>query len=101
MLADELLALQLPDPAALALPRGGVPVAVEIAEALQAPLDIVVVRKVGAPGNPELAVTAIVDAILVDDGATTGIAIKVAIRALKRRAPPEIVVALPVTPLHT
>jgi predicted phosphoribosyltransferase len=34
MLADELLALQLPDPAALALPRGGVPVAVEIAEAL-------------------------------------------------------------------
>ncbi len=43
----------------LALPRGGVPVAAEIADELQAPLDIVVVRKLGAPGQEELAMGAI------------------------------------------
>ncbi|TJV47101.1 MAG: phosphoribosyltransferase, partial [Mesorhizobium sp.] len=44
-----------------ALPRGGVPVAAEVAKVLKAPLDLVLVRKVGAPGNAELAVAAIVD----------------------------------------
>lgn len=151
-LAVELAELKLADPVVLALPRGGVPVAAEIAAALNAPLDLVVVRKVGAPGNSELAVAAIVDgnppdvvlnreiveaynlddselrmlvererpelerrrvvylgdrgpisvagktAILVDDGAATGTTMKVAIRALKRRSPREIVVALPVAP---
>ena len=43
----------------LALPRGGIPVAYEVAKALAAPLDIFVVRKVGAPGNPELAMGAV------------------------------------------
>lgn len=43
----------------LGLPRGGVPVAAEVANALHAPLDIVVVRKLGAPGQPELAIGAI------------------------------------------
>jgi predicted phosphoribosyltransferase len=43
----------------LALPRGGVPVAVEVARALGAPLDIFVVRKLGVPGHPELAMGAI------------------------------------------
>lgn len=43
----------------LALPRGGVPVAYEIASALQAPLDLVLVRKLGAPGQRELAMGAI------------------------------------------
>jgi putative phosphoribosyl transferase len=43
----------------LALPRGGVPVAFEIAEALGAPLDIFVVRKLGMPGHPEYAMGAI------------------------------------------
>lgn len=43
----------------LALPRGGVPVAAEVARALSAPLDVLVVRKVGMPGNPELAMGAI------------------------------------------
>jgi putative phosphoribosyl transferase len=43
----------------LALPRGGVPVAFEIAEALEAPLDIFVVRKLGMPGHPEFAMGAI------------------------------------------
>lgn len=43
----------------LALPRGGVPVAYEIAEALHAPLDVFVVRKIGVPGREELALGAI------------------------------------------
>lgn len=147
--------MDLHDPIVLALPRGGVPVAAEIADLLHAPLDLVIVRKVGAPGNPELAVAAIVDgnppdvvlnreiieayglgeaeldalvkeerpelerrrgayrgnrkvmsirdrtAIVVDDGAATGTTIKVALRALKRRQPRSIVVALPVAPPDT
>ncbi len=154
-LAVALEVLKLQHPVVLALPRGGVPVADEIAKALDAPLDVIVVRKVGAPGNPELAVAAIVDgdpadivlnreiveayrlgnseladlirrerpelerrrtafrgarhrlsiegktAIIVDDGAATGTTMKVAIRALKRRSPREIVVALPVAPPDT
>ena len=43
----------------LALPRGGVPVGYEVARALQAPLDVVMVRKLGVPGQPELAMGAI------------------------------------------
>lgn len=43
----------------LALPRGGVPVAYEVAKALRAPLDVMVVRKIGMPGQPELAIGAI------------------------------------------
>lgn len=45
----------------LALPRGGVPVAAEIATALDAPLDLVLVRKIGVPFQPELAMGAVVD----------------------------------------
>ena len=45
----------------LALPRGGVPVAAEVARALGAPLDLLLVRKIGVPWNPELAVAALVD----------------------------------------
>ena len=154
-LAAELAALDLPNPIVLALPRGGVPVGVEIAKTLGARLDLIIVRKVGAPDNAELAVAAIVDgdppdivlnrevveayrldeaqisalvrnerpelerrraayrggrhplsvegrtAILVDDGAATGTTMKVAVRALKRRAPREIIVALPVAPAET
>src|ERR1700730_8567485 len=47
------------DVVVLALPRGGVPVAFEVAEALNAPLDIFLVRKLGLPGHPELAMGAI------------------------------------------
>ena len=154
-LGSELAKIDLHDPIVLALPRGGVPVAAEIADLLHAPLDLVIVRKVGAPGNPELAVAAIVDgnppdvvlnreiieayglgeaeldalvkeerpelerrrgayrgnrkvmsirdrtAIVVDDGAATGTTMKVALRALKRRQPRSIVVALPVAPPET
>ena len=154
-LGNELEKLQLHEPIVLALPRGGVPVAAEVAKALNAPLDLIIVRKVGAPGNPELAVAAIVDgdppdvvlnreiveayslgddelgalirqerpeldrrrlayrgkrpplsiagktAIIVDDGAATGTTMKVAIRALRRRAPRQIIVAIPVAPRDT
>lgn len=155
LLAHELVEMSLHAPVVLALPRGGVPVAAEIAALLKASLDLVIVRKVGAPGNPELAVAAIVDgdppdvvlnreiveaynlddatlatlvngerpelerrrtvyrrsrpplsiagktAVLVDDGAATGTTMKVAIRALKRRSPTAIVVALPIAPPET
>src|SRR5213595_2725008 len=49
----------LPDGLVLALPRGGVPVAFEVAQALHAPLDIFLVRKLGVPGHEELAMGAI------------------------------------------
>src|SRR5215471_8078 len=48
-------------PIVLALPRGGVPVAFEVAKALAAPLDVLLVRKIGAPGHEELALGAVVD----------------------------------------
>lgn len=60
-LASVLAVKAYRDPVVLALPRGGVPVAVEIARSLAAPLDLVVVRKIGFPGRPELAAAAIVD----------------------------------------
>jgi putative phosphoribosyl transferase len=152
-LADRLSTLSLHDPV---VPRDGVSVAVEIAQALKAPLDIIIARKVGImPGNPELALEAIIDGdppdvafnrqvveacdlddaalkilmdrelselersrriyranrhplpiatmavVLVNDGAATGATMKAAIRALRRRSPLEIVIALPVAPLDT
>src|SRR5437773_9955065 len=48
-----------PDVLVLALPRGGVPVAFEVARALHAPLDVIVVRKLGVPWQEELAMGAI------------------------------------------
>jgi putative phosphoribosyl transferase len=60
-LAQRLLASRLHEPLILALPRGGVPVAFEIAKALSAPLDVFVVRKIGAPGRPELGIGAIAE----------------------------------------
>ncbi len=54
-----------PDAIVLGLPRGGVPVAHEIAGALGLPLDALVVRKLGAPGQPELAVGAIAAGVVV------------------------------------
>lgn len=155
LLAARLLKLGLPDPVVIALPRGGVPVAAEVADALGAPLDVLIVRKMAAPGNPELAAAAIADGnppdivlnhevfaafhlngadieriavaeyaeikrrrstycanrktaaveqktvILVDDGAATGTTIKAAIRALRRRSPARIFVAIPVAPADT
>lgn len=136
----------------IAVPRGGVVVAAEIAKGLQAPLDLVIPRKIGAPGNPELAIGAIAGdqdvilneplmqtlgvtseylekakarelaeidrrrqrylshppldiqgrvAILVDDGLATGFTALAAIKALRRRKPEELVVAVPVAPQDT
>jgi putative phosphoribosyl transferase len=61
LLAPRVAALGLKDPLILALPRGGVPVAAEVARALKAPLDLLMVRKIGVPWQPELAVAAVVD----------------------------------------
>ena len=60
-LARRLLKFKDEHPIVLALPRGGVPVGVEIARALAAPLDLVLVRKIGVPWQPELAIGAIAD----------------------------------------
>jgi putative phosphoribosyl transferase len=49
------------NPLVVGIPRGGVPVAAEVARALSAPLEIVVVRKIGAPGNPEYAIGALAE----------------------------------------
>ena len=60
LLADKLAEYaNLTDVLVLGLPRGGVPVAFEVAKALNAPLDIIVVRKLGVPGHEELAMGAI------------------------------------------
>lgn len=61
LLARRLEIYRTRDPVVLALPRGGVPVASEIARSLGAPLDLVIVRKIGAPEQPELAIGAIAD----------------------------------------
>jgi putative phosphoribosyl transferase len=136
----------------LALPRGGVPVAVEVAKALKAPLDLVLVRKIGVPFQRELAAAAVVDGgdpeivtnedvvrlggidqdyldqetkrqlaeierrrhaylggrprvplegrtlIVVDDGIATGASIRAALKALRRRAPKALILAVPVAP---
>ncbi|WP_300549199.1 alpha/beta family hydrolase [Roseovarius sp.] len=61
VLARLLADMELEEPLIYALPRGGVPVAVEIAKRLGAPLDLLLVRKIGAPGNPEVALGALVE----------------------------------------
>jgi putative phosphoribosyl transferase len=154
-LAGELTKRHLVDPVVLAVPRGGVPVAVEIAKALNAPLDLVLVRKIGVPFQPELAAAAVVDGgepeivvnedvfsltgldrdyigmeakrelveierrrqvylgarpriplqgrtlIVVDDGIATGASIRAALKALRRRGPKALVLAVPVAPAET
>ncbi len=60
-LAQQLAHYEKDEPVVLALPRGGVVVAAEIADALKAPLDLVLVRKIGVPFQPELAMGAVVD----------------------------------------
>jgi putative phosphoribosyl transferase len=60
-LVPHLLAYADQSPVVLALPRGGVPVAFEVARALRAPLDLIFVRKIGAPGHAEFGLGAVVD----------------------------------------
>jgi len=151
-LARELTRRRYERPLVLALPRGGVPVAAEVARALKAPLDLLMVRKIGVPWQRELAAAAVVDgeqhdlvyndevmaagqlrpadlepqiaealaeierrralyledrkplsiegrtAIVVDDGIATGTTVKAALKALKRRRPLKLVLAVPVAP---
>lgn len=59
--------LRAPQPLVLGLPRGGVPVAYEVALALDAPLDVLVVRKIGAPMQPEFAIGAIAPGVTLVD----------------------------------
>lgn len=152
LLAPAVQALQLADPVVVALPRGGVPVAAEVAAALHAPLDLLLVRKIGAPAYRELAVAAVAEgpqpevvldhetmgmtgatreyvdreaqaelreiarrrstylhgrppvavegrtAVVVDDGIATGTTVRAALRALRRRKPARLVLAVPVAP---
>jgi len=155
-LAQRLSRMALPAPiVVLALPRGGVPIGVEVARALKAPLDLLLVRKIGAPWQRELAVAAVVDgqppdivldretmamtgvnqayvdaeakselaeierrrgvylrgrapigvegatAIVVDDGIATGTTVRAALKALRRRHPARLVLAVPVAPSDT
>ncbi len=69
-LAAELSWLLPQHPIVVALPRGGVPVAVEVAAALDAPIELLTVRKIGAPQNPEFAVGAMAEdgVAIVDSG---------------------------------
>ena len=71
LLAQRLATETWHDPVILALPRGGVPVAFEIAQALRAPLDVLVVRKVGAPHHREFGIGAVAegDVTIRDDAA--------------------------------
>ncbi len=154
-LAAALVAYKDERPVVLALPRGGVPVAAEVAAALGAPLDLVLVRKLGVPFQPELAMGAVVDgsapiivrnedvirltgvseeelqavcaeelaeierrrerylgtrarvdvagriAIVIDDGIATGATTRAALRALRRRGPKKLILAVPVAPTET
>lgn len=61
-LAEALRAYAAREAVVLALPRGGVPVAAEVAKALHAPLDLVLVRKIGMPFDEELAIGAVAEA---------------------------------------
>jgi putative phosphoribosyl transferase len=156
LLGQRLAALKLPPPrVVLALPRGGVPVAAEVARALHAPLDLLLVRKIGMPWQPELALAAVVEGtppdivfdeplrhgadidrayveaqvqlqlreiarqrqaylngrapvavqgctvVVVDDGIATGTTVRAALRALRRRQPARLVLAVPVAPRET
>lgn len=152
-LASALRSHQYEGPIVLGLPRGGVPVAYEVARALSAPLDVWVVRKIGAPMQEELGVGALAEGgevylneglmdeiglspedvaevidrktvevrdrvrrfrhgepppelagrttIVVDDGIATGGTMRAALRAIRRRRPERLVLAVPVAAAST
>jgi putative phosphoribosyl transferase len=74
-LAERLLPLAGEDPIVIGLPRGGIPVADEIATVLGAPLEILAVRKLGAPHNPEYGIGAIAEdgTLVLDSGAVAAL----------------------------
>jgi putative phosphoribosyl transferase len=79
-LAVRLHHLRQDEPLVLALPRGGVPVGFEVAQELDAPLDVLLVRKIGVPWQPELALGAVVDGadpqVLINEGLASELAIE-------------------------
>ena len=98
----------------LGIPRGGVVVAKMVAEKLGWPLDVLPAKKIGAPGNPELAIGARVGptslnlpagkaglrgvktVVLIDDGVATGLTVEAGINWLRRNGAGKIIVAVPV-----
>lgn len=96
----------------LGIPRGGVVVAKSVAEKLGWPLDVLPAKKIGAPGNPELAIGARVGltvpirlrsglrgvktVVLIDDGVATGLTVEAGINWLRRKQAKKIIVAVPV-----
>jgi predicted phosphoribosyltransferase len=93
----------------IGLARGGVAVAAPIAKFLHIPLAVLVVKKIGSPGNPELAIGAVVPerqtidvqkktVLLVDDGAATGETMRAAVAWVKNHGAEKIICALPVAP---
>lgn len=70
-LAKQIAGREFADPIVIALPRGGIPVAVPVARALHAPLDLIMVKKISLPWQPEYAIGAVVDGddpqIVIDD----------------------------------
>ncbi len=99
----------------IGIAHGGAVVASGVSKVIQKPFDVLVVKKIGSPGNPELATGAIVPdrqsldvrgkiIILTDDGAATGATIAAAIRWVRDHGVKKIIVALPVAPpdvVHT
>ena len=77
LLAERLKELDLESPVVVALPRGGVPVGYEVATALDAPLDVGLVRKLGAPGQPELGIGAVGEdgTVVLDEGAVRALGV--------------------------
>ncbi len=75
-LAEQLMHLRGSEPVVLALPRGGVPVAAQVAKALGAPLDVIIVRKLGAPGREEFALGAIAEGVrIVHEGSVRSLGV--------------------------
>lgn len=109
LIGGRLAALGLRDPVIYALPRGGVAVAAEVAAVLGAPLDLLLVRKLGAPFQPELALGAVVDGaeptlvrnegVIVDTGATEAFIARARDEALEEIARRRAVYAAGRTPL--
>ena len=79
-LAVRLHHLRQDEPLVLALPRGGVPVGFEVAQELDTPLDVLLVRKIGVPWQPELALGAVVDGadpqVLINEGLASELAVE-------------------------
>jgi putative phosphoribosyl transferase len=92
LLAEVVTSLVRPPVLVLGIPRGGVVVAARVAARLGAPLDVVVPRKVGAPGNPELAVGAVADGVqAIDEPAIRRLGLDlVAVRAEAARQTAEV-----------